>query len=137
MKNAIDNVIKDELGGVYSLDGKRLLQVDEVFHTRTGNKDSSNLPISIFRVFSGATDGNEYKVKDGTVVICDSAFRNRSSVFILDCFEKPSTLTKVVLPNSVTTIGNYAFCDCYSLESIVLPKSLKIIGDGAFSHCSA
>ena len=44
-------------------------------------------------------------------------------------------MTSIHLPDSVTTIGNYAFWDCTSLASIHLPKSLTSIGNEAFSKC--
>ena len=41
------------------------------------------------------------------------------------------------IPNSVTTIGEYAFEDCRSLASIEIPNSVTSIGDGAFINCVA
>ncbi|MBR4029671.1 MAG: leucine-rich repeat protein [Alistipes sp.] len=46
-------------------------------------------------------------------------------------------LTSVTIPDSVTTIGNYAFCDCDSLTSITIPNSVTTIGDYAFYHCNS
>ena len=42
----------------------------------------------------------------------------------------------VVIPNSVTSIGYQAFCNCRGLTSIVIPDSVTSIGDGAFYNCS-
>ena len=47
-----------------------------------------------------------------------------------------SSLTSITIPNSVTSIGNAAFCDCYRLTSITLPNSVTSIGSSAFSGCS-
>ena len=47
-----------------------------------------------------------------------------------------SSLTSITIPNSVTSIGNAAFCDCYRLTSITLPNSVTSIGGSAFSGCS-
>jgi len=42
-------------------------------------------------------------------------------------------LTSVTIPDSVTSIGNHAFGDCTSLTSITIPDSVTSIGDSAFS----
>jgi hypothetical protein len=45
-------------------------------------------------------------------------------------------ITSLVIPNSVTSIGNYAFEDCTGLTSLVIPNSVTSIGDEAFAECS-
>ena len=44
--------------------------------------------------------------------------------------------TSYSIPDSVTSIGNSAFCDCYSLTSITIPNSVTSIGNSAFFRCS-
>jgi len=46
-----------------------------------------------------------------------------------------TSLTSIIIPDSVTSIGNYAFNDCISLTSVTVPDSVTSIGDGAFSAC--
>lgn len=46
-----------------------------------------------------------------------------------------SAIESVIIPNSVTSIGNYAFYNCYLLSSISLSDNLVSIGDDAFSSC--
>jgi fibronectin type 3 domain-containing protein len=46
-------------------------------------------------------------------------------------------VTSVIIPNSVTTIGNYAFYLCTALTSVTIPGSVISIGDGAFHQCTA
>lgn len=41
----------------------------------------------------------------------------------------------LVIPNTVTSIGSYAFCNCRSLTSIEIPDSVSSIGNGAFFNC--
>ena len=48
-----------------------------------------------------------------------------------------SSLTSINIPNSVTSIGSYAFDGCSSLTSINIPNSVTSIGDGAFYGCSS
>ena len=43
--------------------------------------------------------------------------------------------TEYTVPNSVTTIGEYAFSCCRSLTSVTIPNSETIIEDGAFDQC--
>ena len=47
-----------------------------------------------------------------------------------------SGLTSINIPNSVTTIGNYAFSNCSGLTSINIPNSVNSIGNSAFFNCS-
>ena len=42
----------------------------------------------------------------------------------------------LVIPNSVTSIGNGAFWGCSGLTSVTIPNSVTSIGHGAFSGCS-
>ena len=42
-----------------------------------------------------------------------------------------------IIPNSVTSIGDYAFSSCTSLASITIPNSVTSIGENAFDFCSS
>ena len=44
-------------------------------------------------------------------------------------------LNSVVIPESVTSIGDRAFVDCWNLNSVVIPDSVTSIGELAFSSC--
>lgn len=52
-------------------------------------------------------------------------------------FAGSDSLTSITIPASVTSIGDYAFEVCSSLESITLPSGVTSIGDYAFGHCDA
>ena len=66
-----------------------------------------------------------YSVKEGTRIICNGAFYFCRS------------LSKIVIPSSVTSIGEWAFSNCGSLSTIVIPSSVTSIGDRAFLGCSS
>ena len=41
----------------------------------------------------------------------------------------------LVIPNSVTSIGDYAFWECSGLTSVTIPNSVTSIGEGTFAYC--
>ena len=89
----------DEWGVKYSKDGRKLLEAP--------------------RELSGA-----YSVKEGTRIICDSAFWNCRS------------LSEIVIPSSVTSIGKSAFFSCSSLKYISIPKSVICLNGNPFAKCN-
>ena len=44
-------------------------------------------------------------------------------------------LRNIQLPEKLTLIGAYAFCNCKNLKQVQLPSQLKELGNGAFSSC--
>ena len=48
---------------------------------------------------------------------------------------KDTTLTKIIIPDNVTAIGERAFDFCDSLTSVEIPNSVTSIGDWAFNSC--
>ena len=56
---------------------------------------------------------------------------------IKNLFSGCTSITSVIIPNSVTSIGKYAFCDCTSLTSITIPDSVTSIGYAALFNCSS
>ena len=51
-------------------------------------------------------------------------------------FYNCTSLNSVTIPDSVTSIGDYAFYYCYNQKSITIPDSVKNIGDYAFYYSS-
>ena len=67
----------------------------------------------------------KYSIKKGTRVICNNAFAYYG------------WLQTIIIPDSVTNIGNSAFRGCYSLKQINIPNSIRNIGNDAFSECDS
>lgn len=66
----------------------------------------------------------EYTVKEGTIVIADSAFNYPGA---------GRQLTKIVLPDGLYRIGKSAFSGLYRLTEINIPASVRAVGYGAFA----
>lgn len=61
---------------------------------------------------------------------CNAIIETATNTLIAGC-------QNTIIPNSVTSIGEYAFFVCSSLTSITIPNSVTSIGSSAFRNCSA
>ena len=52
-------------------------------------------------------------------------------------FEQCSGLTKITIPDTVTSIGSSAFSKCQNLAAVTFGKNLREIGTSAFQSCTA
>lgn len=115
-----DNEWMDEYGVTYSSDCKRLIK---------GNKHLS-----------------WYRVREGTITICDGAFNGCSdlaSIYIpnsvknigIGAFESCSSLFRFTFPETITRIKSNIFKGCSSLTMISIPSSVTVIEENAFCNC--
>ncbi len=70
-----------------------------------------------------------------TQITVPSHINNKPVIDITQIFRENKTITKVVLPETITTIPYCAFEKCANLTEIVLPSTLKNIDDYAFAWC--
>ena len=99
---------------------------------------SVTIPNSVTSIGSGAFAGcsglTEIKVDNGNSVYdsrndCNAVIETASNTIIAGC-------KKTIIPNSVTSIGDYAFHSCSRLTSVTIPNSVTKIGSYAFQGCS-
>ncbi|MBQ8546610.1 MAG: leucine-rich repeat protein [Clostridia bacterium] len=89
----------------------------------TIGKNVTKIPAYLF----GASHITSVEFEEGSVCesIGESAFNNSTS------------LTNVIIPNSVTSIGGSAFRGCTSLTSVTIPDSVTSMGGSAFYQCTS
>ena len=88
--------------------------------------------------FGGCINIEKITITKGSGIMQDYSYDNSSS----DTFYKYtpwyiSGCSMVIIEDGVTNIGNYAFGECYSLQSITIPDSVTNIGNNAFEWCDS
>ena len=78
-----------------------------------------------------STIGDEYKIIDGTTIICDDA----TGSYGFDACDWWSDVKIIDMPDTLTHIGENGFSEWYKLKQIMMSKSLQYIGKDAFSNC--
>ena len=66
------------------------------------------------------------------IIRCDSDITK-----VRESFYVCTTLTSIIIPNSVTSIGDFSFVECENLTNITLSNSIISIGLAAFQSCTS
>ena len=87
-----------------------------------------------YYAFYGCSGLTSIIVKEGNTVYdsrnnCNAIIETSSNTLLTGC-------KNTVIPNSVTSIGDWAFSGCSGLTSITIPNSVTSIGWSAFYNCS-
>ena len=114
----------------------------EAFRRCTG-LTSITIPSSVTSIESRAFDecsGLKKIIVPDIAAWCDIAFYHFSSNPLYYAgghlySDETTEITDLVIPNSVTSIGNYAFYNCDGLTSVTIPNSVTSIRSSAFNAC--
>ena len=68
---------------------------------------------------------------------CKISFSDNPLGDVLHLFLNGKEIIDMVIPNSVTSIGSFAFSNCSSLKSVTIPNSVTSIGERAFYGCNS
>ncbi len=106
----------------------------------TGILPQIDLPDEIAKNTTNVNIGNGITEMTNLALICFSNLQNvrlpDTLIIINDGAFCGCRLTKVTIPEGVTTIGACAFEGCTNLTEITLPNSLTTIGENAFICCT-
>lgn len=102
--------------------------------------ESSSEGVSQVTKFLYALNGDKATITgyvgSDKVLTIPSKIDGYTVVAIADSAFDSDTLTNVVIPNTVTKIGWFAFKECSSLKSVTVPESVTSIGYSAFPSAS-
>ncbi len=104
------------------------------------SKDGTELVL-----YPSAREGNAYIIPDGTEIIGDESIRfcgSLTSVIIPDSVKtigrntfELTPITEIIIPDSVESVGEYAFSACQNLGNVGLSRSITEIANGTFTDC--
>ena len=88
------------------------------------------------KVWSPVSISNNYKLKINGVLPENIIIPNSVTSIGNNAFSGCTSLTSVTIPNSVNNIGSSAFQGCSGLTSVTIPNSVTSIGEKAFAYCT-
>ena len=100
-----------------------------------------NINVNSENLYMISIDGVVYN-KNKTMLFCYPRGKEESEYKIIDgvksieerSFYKSKNLKKIIIPNSVKTIGSFAFSNS-GIVDLVIPDSVNLIENGAFDSC--
>ncbi len=96
------------------------------------------IPITVSAASSGTCGNNLIWTLDDDGTLTISGQGTMTDYYISSpWYSSKNNITKIVIGDGVTSIGEYAFYKCSSLTSVTIPDSVTSIGNYAFSGCSS
>ena len=161
----VEEICKEAFKGCDKLEEivmpKKLKKIDSEAFQGCSSLTKLTLPDSVARIdglaFCGCSGLTELTLPNSVKSIGDGAFADCSGLEKItvesgnSCYDSRDNCNSIietetntliagcknsVIPNSVTSIGNCAFCGCSGLTELTLPNSITSIGDYAFAYCS-
>ena len=152
-----------ECSGLYSINiGSCVSNIGREAFSNCSHLASLNVPRSVTTIGPNAIQGcsalTSIAIENGNTEYdsrnnCNAIIRTANNELIFGCkntnipnsvtsigwyaFQGCSGLTSVIIPNSVTSIGGCAFQGCSSLPSVTIPNSVTRIEDNTFFVCSS
>lgn len=116
LPHSLESIDSDALTGVSGI-----LSYSPHFVVKEGCLFSSDLKALIYFFHDGRT---QFDIPQGTECIEDCSFAE-------------SSIHRLHIPSTVSTIGRSAFANCHNLQDVDLPSSITIIGGAAFLNCES
>ena len=131
---------------IWTSSNTNVVTVDENGNITTLRKGNANIEVrseenSRVKQSVRIVVGSEFKVSNysltdyyGSGVV---EIPNNLNIMYLDdeCFQNDTTITKVILPTTLTEIPENAFRGCTKLEEVVIPGKCTIVQKNAFENC--
>ncbi|MFR9112500.1 MAG: leucine-rich repeat domain-containing protein [Acutalibacteraceae bacterium] len=146
--NGVRSILRGAFDGCYSLTNITIpASVSNVANSAFGSLSTSGLQkfvVDFENLYYSTLDGVLVN-KDRTRLIQYPNGRETKNYVIPNCvtsigefaFSNCFKLREVTIPDSMTSIDAYAFCGCSGLERVVIPDTVTSIGQQAFEGCDS